>query len=95
MEVDSEDSDYINDGVGCRNFSVYFVVLDNDFELVNKLINEDFDCVYEFGYRKRIVLYLVVLEGRVDLVKLLFDCGVDRIVLDCYDFFVIAYVVDG
>lgn len=95
MEADSEDSDYTNDGVGCRNPPVHLAVLDNDFELVNKLINEDSDCVYELGYRKRTALHLAALEGRVDLVKLLLDCGADRTALDCYDFPAIAYAADG
>lgn len=98
MEDDSDDidvDDIVVSDMCNRYLFFYVVVFENDVFLVSKLIKEDFDCVYEIGYRKRIVLYLVVLEGKVELVKFFFWYGVNRIVVDCYYFLVIVYVLDG
>ena len=97
MEDDSEDSDTVNavTGMSGRHPPLHIAVLENDFELMSKLIKEDPDCVYELGYRKRTALHLAVTEDRVDVVKLLLDHGADRTALDCYHLPAIAYAADG
>ncbi|XP_078351971.1 uncharacterized protein LOC144636654 isoform X2 [Oculina patagonica] len=97
MEDDSEDSD-VNDEASdmCnRHPPLHVAVLENDVPLVNKLIKEDPDCVYEIGYRKRTALQLAALEGKVEVVKLLLDHGADQTAVDCYHLPAIAYALDG
>ncbi len=97
MEDDSEDSD-VNDEASdmCnRHPPLHVAVLENDVPLVNKLIKEDPDCVYEIGYRKRTALHLAALEGKVEVVKLLLNHGADRTAVDCYHLPAIAYALDG
>ena len=97
MEDDSEDSDTVNavNGMSGRHPPLHMAVLENDFELVSKLIKEDPDCVYELGYRRRTALHLAASEDRVDVVKLLLYHGADRTALDCYHLPAIAYAADG
>ena len=96
MEDDSEDSDVANVIDLChRNPSLHVAVLKNDILLVEKLIKEDPDCVYELGNRKRTALHLAALGDRVEFVKLLLDHGADRTALDCYHLPAIAYAMDG
>ena len=97
MEDDSEDSEG-NDATGdlCkRHPPLHIAVLENDVPLVNNLIKEDPDCVYEIGYRKRTALHLAALEGKVEVVKLLLHHGADRTAVDCYHLPAIAYALDG
>lgn len=97
MEDDSEDSD-VNDAASdmCnRHPPLHVAVLENDVPLVNKLIKEDPDCVYEIGYRKRTALHLAALEGKMEVVKLLLYHGADRTAVDCYQLPAIAYALDG
>ena len=98
MEDDSSEDNEVNDAASNmfnRHPPLHVAVLENDVPLVNKLIKEDPDCVYEIGYRKRTALHLAALEGKVELVKLLLNHGADRTAVDCYHLPAIAYALDG
>lgn len=96
IDDDSEDSDNVNNASDSNRHSpLHVAILENNFDLVNKLVKEDSDCVYELGYRKRTALHLAALEERVDLVKLLLEHGADRTALDCYHLPAIAYAAGG
>ena len=97
MEVDSEDCEVNNvvSAIPNRRPPLHVAILENDFPLVNKLTEENPDCIYEIGYRKRTALHLAALEGKVELVKLLLKHGADRTALDCYHLPAVAYALDG
>ena len=97
IEDDSDNSanDDTTDTMSSRYQPLHIAILEHDVPLVNKLIKEDSDCVYEIAFRKRTALHLAALEGQVELVKLLLKHGADQTALDYYHLPALAYALDG
>lgn len=97
MEDDSDNSanDDTTDTMSSRYQPLHIAILEHDVPLVNKLIKEDSDCIYEIAFRKRTALHLAALEGQVELVKLLLKHGADQTALDYYHLPALAYALDG
>ena len=97
IEDDSDNSanDDTTDTMSSRYQPLHIAILEHDVPLVNKLIKEDSDCIYEIAFRKRTALHLAALEGQVELVKLLLKHGADQTALDYYHLPALAYALDG
>lgn len=97
MEDDSDNSanDDTTDTMSSRYQPLHIAILEHDVPLVNKLIKEDSDCIYEIAFRKRTALHLAALEGQVELVKLLLKHGANQTALDYYHLPALAYALDG